>query len=78
MVQYIVDFYEELPRWMVFVHAHNSSEHMPDKVDVLQVGPCVPDLALAVCVQLAVPDLAAAATYDAMIGSAACQSMWPM
>ena len=36
-MQYIVDFYDELPHWMVFVHAHNSSEHMPDKVSVLQV-----------------------------------------
>ena len=28
----------ELPRWMVFVHGHNSSEHMPDKVSVLRVS----------------------------------------
>ena len=36
--QYIVDHYNELPRWMVFVHGHNSSEHMPDKVSVLRVS----------------------------------------
>ena len=36
-MQYIVDYYNDLPRWMVFVHGHNTSEHQPDKISVLRV-----------------------------------------
>ena len=58
-MQYIVDYYNDLPRWMVFVHGHNTSEHQPDKVSVLRVRyPCLDatDLADSSASWLPVPE----------------------
>ncbi|KAK9805524.1 hypothetical protein WJX72_003293 [[Myrmecia] bisecta] len=35
-LQYIVDHYDRLPDAMVFMHAHQKSKHMPDKVPLLK------------------------------------------
>lgn len=35
-LQYIVEEYNNLPDHVVFVHAHQIAQHMPDKLDILQ------------------------------------------